>query len=132
VAGDAPTTAVVTSPTEVTADQATLTAEELAARNAAGEAALRQPSDATAMSFQSALSAIGSSPDYSLAPSAPVWLIHVYAEPASGISRPPSMATAPQAGPALADAETTTTAPPILSYYAIIDGASGRLVVEAI
>jgi hypothetical protein len=94
-----------------------------------GNPRVSRPSDAQAMSFQAALDAIGSSPDYSHAPTAPVWLVHVYGAFADRRSLP-----APRDLGA-----TTTSAPPATSttvvltswnYFVIIDAITAQVIVE--
>ena len=84
------------------------------------------------MSFQAALTAIGSSPDYSHPPSAPVWLVHVYARFAGGrLIPPPTRATADLgATTTSATSPTSTMLPPPPNYSVIIDAVTGQTIVE--
>jgi hypothetical protein len=102
----------------ISSTTAIATAQELAATNSDGSPALRQPSTASEMTFQAALSAIGSSPDYSLDASAPVWLVQVFAAPAATWSIPPKPGQT-----------TTTESSALRTYSTIIDATTGRLVV---
>jgi hypothetical protein len=81
------------------------------------------------MSFQAALTAIGSSADYSHALSAPLWLVHVYARFAGGrLVPPPTRATADLGGKTTSATSLTTPPPP--NYFVIIDAVTGQVIVE--
>jgi hypothetical protein len=83
------------------------------------------------MSFQAALTAIGSSQDYSShAPSAPVWLVHVYGMFASGKVPPPTQATADLGTTTTSTTSVTSTTPPPPSYFEIIDAVTGAVIVQ--
>ena len=106
------------------ASSAKRVAESLAVRDARGDPVLTRPSDVQSMSFQDALTTIGSSPDYSLGGSAPVWLVHVYADVAGRKEPPPRP---PWATTATTQVTATASRP---NYFVIVDAASGRIVVE--
>ena len=83
------------------------------------------------MSFQAALTAIGSSQDYSHAPSAPVWLVHVYGMYGGGRKVPPPTRANSDLGATTTSTQsaTSTTSPPPPNYFVIIDAVTGQLIV---
>jgi hypothetical protein len=103
---------------------ATRIAEQLAIQDSHGDPVLTRPSDARSMALDQAERAIGSSEDFSLGASAPVWLVHVYADVAGRRGSPPR----PPWAPTTTTPVTRSTVPP--NYFVIIDAATGRVVVE--
>ena len=114
------------TPGNIGSAKATRIAESLAATDARGKPLLSQPTIARGMTFQAAPTAIGSSEDYAHAPSAPVWLVHVYGTFGVPMGRPPRIlgTTAPTTSAPL------TTSPSRRSYFVIIDAITGEVAVE--
>jgi hypothetical protein len=108
----------------MTASAAKRIAEGLAVRDEHRVPVLIRPSDARSMTFERAQRAIGSGVDYSLSGSAPVWLVHVYANIGGAMEPPPDLFAQPTTSTPVATAASTP------NYYAIVDAASGRIVVE--
>jgi len=79
------------------------------------------------MTFQAALTAIGSSEDSSHAPSAPVWLVHVYGTFGVRMGQPPRL----PGGPTTSTSSATATTPgPPRSYFVIIEAITGEVAVD--